>query len=166
MIQHLACLQKFFLTYFFLFWQTAVYEKSLRLSTSAISSGEMSMGRITNHMSTDAMAMLFLFQWLHHLWAIPVQVSVKPYLQVLQHQQLKALKDTQLYCTFLRSQISTMKTKPVFKLYFAKTYLAIELKCIAKHSLTFKESIPLDDSFSMLKPRDAKTIHGRHIFLL
>ncbi|XP_072025400.1 ATP-binding cassette sub-family C member 9-like [Amphiura filiformis] len=56
--------------------QTTVYEKSLRLSTYAISGGEMTMGRITNHMSTDATAMLFLFQWLHHLWAIPIQVVV------------------------------------------------------------------------------------------
>ena len=55
-------------------FQTTVYEKSLRLSTFATTGGLMTVGQITNHMSTDAMNLYFMFQWINTLLAIPVQV--------------------------------------------------------------------------------------------
>ena len=56
--------------------QTMVYEKSLRLSTYATTGGMMTMGEITNHMSTDAMAIMYSFQTIHYLITIPIQVRV------------------------------------------------------------------------------------------
>ncbi|XP_038059425.1 ATP-binding cassette sub-family C member 9-like [Patiria miniata] len=56
--------------------QTMVYEKALRLSTYATTGGKMTMGQITNHMSTDAMAVLYMFQTFHYLWAIPIQITM------------------------------------------------------------------------------------------
>ena len=61
--------------YIFFISQTMVYEKSLRLSTFATTGGMMTMGQITNHMSTDAMAVLFMFQTIHYLVTIPIQVK-------------------------------------------------------------------------------------------
>ena len=51
-----------------------VYEKSLRLSTVATTGGTMDMGQITNHMSSDPIAMFFMFQMVNNLWVVPVQV--------------------------------------------------------------------------------------------
>ncbi|XP_030828553.1 ATP-binding cassette sub-family C member 9 isoform X2 [Strongylocentrotus purpuratus] len=65
--------------------QTMVYEKSLRLSTYATTGGMMTMGQITNHMSTDAMSLLFCFQMMHYCWSIPLQITVT---LVLLYQQL------------------------------------------------------------------------------
>ncbi|XP_078001329.1 ATP-binding cassette sub-family C member 9-like [Glandiceps talaboti] len=56
--------------------QSHVYEKSLRLSSWTVSSGEMTMGLITNHMSTDAMAI----QW---WWRMTVIASSIPYQLIL-----------------------------------------------------------------------------------
>ena len=52
-----------------------VFDKSLRLSTYAMSGGSMTVGEITNHMSTDAMNVLFFCQRMHYLWAVPFKVS-------------------------------------------------------------------------------------------
>ncbi|XP_071504808.1 ATP-binding cassette sub-family C member 9-like [Diadema antillarum] len=65
--------------------QTMVYEKSLRLSTYATTGGMMTMGQITNHMSTDAMSLLFCFQMMHYCWSIPLQIVIT---LVLLYQQL------------------------------------------------------------------------------
>ncbi|XP_071805798.1 ATP-binding cassette sub-family C member 9-like [Asterias amurensis] len=56
--------------------QTMVYEKALRLSTYATTGGKMTMGQITNHMSTDAMAVLYMFQTFYYLFSIPIQITV------------------------------------------------------------------------------------------
>ncbi|KAJ8047637.1 ATP-binding cassette sub-family C member 8 [Holothuria leucospilota] len=55
--------------------QAAVYNKALRLSTWTISGGEMTTGQITNHMSVDATNILNCFQWIHYIWAIPLQLA-------------------------------------------------------------------------------------------
>ena len=57
-----------------------VYEKALRLSTYATTGGKMTMGQITNHMSTDAMAVLYMFQTFYYLFSIPIQVGRPKYL--------------------------------------------------------------------------------------
>ena len=57
------------------FLQTVIYDKSLRLSTYALTGGSMTVGHVTNHMSTDAMNLLFYFQKMHFIWAIPFQVG-------------------------------------------------------------------------------------------
>ncbi|XP_070560016.1 ATP-binding cassette sub-family C member 9-like [Ptychodera flava] len=56
--------------------QTFVYEKSLHLSSWTISSGEMTMGQITNHMSVDANTLLYFFQTVHYIWSVPYQIAV------------------------------------------------------------------------------------------
>ncbi|XP_033123425.1 ATP-binding cassette sub-family C member 9-like isoform X2 [Anneissia japonica] len=56
--------------------QAVVYEKSLALSTFAITGGAMTMGQITNHMSTDAMSLVYIFQLGNQLWSIPVIIAV------------------------------------------------------------------------------------------
>ncbi|XP_022081543.1 ATP-binding cassette sub-family C member 9-like [Acanthaster planci] len=56
--------------------QGLVYQKALRLSTYATTGGMMTVGQITNHMSTDAMNVLFMFQTINYLWSIPMQVVV------------------------------------------------------------------------------------------
>ena len=52
-----------------------MYEKSLRMSTFATTGGMMTIGQITNHMSTDAMNILYMFQTINYMWSIPIQVS-------------------------------------------------------------------------------------------
>ena len=52
-----------------------VYEKSLSLSTFATTGGAMTIGQITNHMSTDSMNLLFMFQFFQFLWTVPFLVS-------------------------------------------------------------------------------------------
>ncbi|XP_033647488.1 ATP-binding cassette sub-family C member 9-like [Asterias rubens] len=59
--------------------QSMVYEKSLSLSTFATTGGDMTVGQITNHMSTDPMNLLYMFQYFHFLWTVPFLVSVVIY---------------------------------------------------------------------------------------
>ena len=54
-----------------------VYEKSLSLSTFATTGGDMTVGQITNHMSTDPMNLLYMFQYFHFLWTVPFLVRDK-----------------------------------------------------------------------------------------
>ncbi|XP_077995245.1 ATP-binding cassette sub-family C member 9-like [Glandiceps talaboti] len=56
--------------------QSFVYEKSLHLSSWTMASGEMTMGQITNHMSTDPLAILWFMQFVHYLWSVPYQLIV------------------------------------------------------------------------------------------
>ena len=51
-----------------------VFEKSLRVSTFVISSGEMTTGQITNHMSTDAMNIFTMAQYIIWMVTVPIQV--------------------------------------------------------------------------------------------
>ena len=51
-----------------------VYEKSLRLSTYAMSGGMMTTGQITNHMSVDAQSVMFSFFLAIAIWATPLKV--------------------------------------------------------------------------------------------
>ena len=51
-----------------------VYEKSLRLSTYAMSGGMMTQGQITNHMSLDATNIQQFFNWGNELWTTPIKV--------------------------------------------------------------------------------------------
>ncbi|XP_022105344.1 ATP-binding cassette sub-family C member 9-like [Acanthaster planci] len=60
--------------------QTMVYEKSLSLSTFASIGEEMTTGQITNHMSTDAMNLLYMFQNFHFVWTVPFVVALVLYL--------------------------------------------------------------------------------------
>ncbi|XP_077982708.1 ATP-binding cassette sub-family C member 9-like [Glandiceps talaboti] len=53
--------------------QSHVYEKSLRLSSWTVSSGEMTIGLITNHMSTDALAIQWWWQYTVIAASIPYQ---------------------------------------------------------------------------------------------
>ncbi|XP_038068619.1 ATP-binding cassette sub-family C member 9-like [Patiria miniata] len=64
--------------------QAMVYEKSLRLSTVAISSGEMHMGQITNHMSVDQDSIQYMFQNINMAIAAPIQIVVNLVLLYLQ----------------------------------------------------------------------------------
>ncbi|XP_072031466.1 ATP-binding cassette sub-family C member 9-like isoform X2 [Amphiura filiformis] len=65
--------------------QTMVYDKALRLSSYSISGGSMTLGQITNHMSTDAFNMFYFCQRIHYLWAVPfrlITITTLLYLQV------------------------------------------------------------------------------------
>ncbi|XP_071484824.1 ATP-binding cassette sub-family C member 9-like [Diadema antillarum] len=55
--------------------QSVVYEKSLRLSTYAMSGGMMTMGQITNHMSVDANNVMMFFMLGNEVWATPVKIA-------------------------------------------------------------------------------------------
>ncbi|XP_054751628.2 ATP-binding cassette sub-family C member 9-like isoform X1 [Lytechinus pictus] len=67
--------------------QSLVYEKSLRLSTYAMSGGMMSMGQVTNHMSVDATNLQFFFNFGNELWIIPIRIALT---LVLLYMQLGA----------------------------------------------------------------------------
>ncbi|XP_022093816.1 ATP-binding cassette sub-family C member 9-like isoform X2 [Acanthaster planci] len=56
--------------------QTMVFEKSLRISTFVISSGEMTTGQIANHMSTDAVNIFTMMIYICWMVTVPVQVFV------------------------------------------------------------------------------------------
>ncbi|XP_041459434.1 ATP-binding cassette sub-family C member 9-like isoform X1 [Lytechinus variegatus] len=64
--------------------QSMVYEKSLRLSTYAMSGGMMTMGQVTNHMSLDATNVQQFFNWANELWTIPIKFAVTLYLLYLE----------------------------------------------------------------------------------
>ena len=51
-----------------------VYEKSLQLSTYHLSSGAMSTGHVTNHISVDAYNIMYFFYNFNETWAIPIKV--------------------------------------------------------------------------------------------
>ncbi|XP_038053890.1 ATP-binding cassette sub-family C member 9-like isoform X2 [Patiria miniata] len=51
--------------------QTVVYEKSLRLRTFCQGKGSLNVGRITNHMSTDADNIFNFFLSMHQAWIMP-----------------------------------------------------------------------------------------------
>ncbi|XP_070557297.1 ATP-binding cassette sub-family C member 8-like [Ptychodera flava] len=56
--------------------QAFTYEKSLHLSTSSLSSGDMTVGQITNHMSVDATAIFWFTMYQPWLWTGPIMVVV------------------------------------------------------------------------------------------
>ncbi|XP_030828521.1 ATP-binding cassette sub-family C member 8 [Strongylocentrotus purpuratus] len=56
--------------------QSMVYEKSLRLSTYAMSGGVMTMGQVTNHMSVDAANVQFFFDRGNELWVVPFRITL------------------------------------------------------------------------------------------
>ncbi|XP_038050112.1 ATP-binding cassette sub-family C member 9-like isoform X2 [Patiria miniata] len=64
--------------------QTMVFEKSLRISTFVLSSGEMTTGQITNHMSTDAMNVSGMVEFLCWMLTMPIQVGVTVMLLIFQ----------------------------------------------------------------------------------
>ena len=55
--------------------QTAVYDKSLRLASYTLSSGSLTVGQITNHMSVDAINVLEAFQIIFYLFSVPYLVG-------------------------------------------------------------------------------------------
>ena len=56
--------------------QTMIFDKSLHLSSSTHSGGGMTAGQITNHMTVDAMNVLFFCQRIHYVWAVPLKVCL------------------------------------------------------------------------------------------
>ncbi|XP_063952995.1 ATP-binding cassette sub-family C member 9-like isoform X1 [Lytechinus pictus] len=64
--------------------QSMVYEKSLRLSTYAMSGGMMTMGQVTNHMSVDAANVQFFFDRGNEVWVAPIRIAVTLVLLYLQ----------------------------------------------------------------------------------
>ncbi|XP_078001424.1 ATP-binding cassette sub-family C member 8-like [Glandiceps talaboti] len=56
--------------------QAHLYEKSLHLSSSTLSSGEMTVGKITNHMAVDTMAIQICVEYVVFLATLPYQVIV------------------------------------------------------------------------------------------
>ncbi|XP_070557451.1 ATP-binding cassette sub-family C member 9-like [Ptychodera flava] len=59
--------------------QAFIYDKSLRLSTWTLSSGDMAIGQITNHMSVDALSIHWFTIGHTWIWPIPYQASVKSF---------------------------------------------------------------------------------------
>ncbi|XP_041460450.1 ATP-binding cassette sub-family C member 9-like isoform X1 [Lytechinus variegatus] len=64
--------------------QSTIYEKSLRLSTYAMTGGSMTMGQITNHMSVDANNIMFFFMFANEVWATPFKLIVSVVLLYLE----------------------------------------------------------------------------------
>ncbi|XP_022104006.1 ATP-binding cassette sub-family C member 9-like [Acanthaster planci] len=56
--------------------QVAVYDKTLRLSSHTLTSGEMTTGQITNYMSVDAQNIQTMFEFVHYAYSIPIQITV------------------------------------------------------------------------------------------
>ncbi|XP_070559514.1 ATP-binding cassette sub-family C member 9-like isoform X2 [Ptychodera flava] len=56
--------------------QAFIYDKSLRLSTWSLSSGDMAIGQITNHMSVDALSIHWFTLGHIWIWPIPYQITV------------------------------------------------------------------------------------------
>ncbi len=55
--------------------QSMIYEKSLRISVTTISSGAMTMGEINNHISTDAQNMGYFLNFGLNALTLPIMVS-------------------------------------------------------------------------------------------
>ncbi|XP_072031468.1 ATP-binding cassette sub-family C member 9-like [Amphiura filiformis] len=99
--------------------QTMVYDKALRLSSYTISGGSMTVGQITNHMSTDAFNLFFFCQRMHYLWAVPLRlitVTAMLYLQV-DLATFLALGTILIFVPvqLITAQIQTKKQKLVMK---------------------------------------------------
>ena len=52
-----------------------IYSKALKLSSLTITGGKTTIGQIMNHMTMDAGFLMFLFFFIHYIWATPVQVG-------------------------------------------------------------------------------------------
>ncbi|XP_038054473.1 ATP-binding cassette sub-family C member 9-like isoform X1 [Patiria miniata] len=56
--------------------QVAVYDKTLRLSSYTLTSGEMTTGQITNFMSVDADNIKTMYEFVHYAYSVPLQIVV------------------------------------------------------------------------------------------
>ena len=54
-----------------------VYEKALRLASFTTSGGQMTMGEISNHMSSDVTNIMLMIQTVNLNWSAPFHVSVE-----------------------------------------------------------------------------------------
>lgn len=62
---------------FFFFFQAMIYNKILRLSTSNMSMGEMTLGQINNLVAIETNQLMWFLFLCPNLWAMPVQVRIK-----------------------------------------------------------------------------------------
>ena len=53
-----------------------IYSKALKLSSLTITSGKQTVGQIMNHMTMDSSFLMWLFFFIHYIWATPVQVDI------------------------------------------------------------------------------------------
>ena len=60
---------------FFPFLQAMIYNKILRLSTSNLSMGEMTLGQINNLVAIETNQLMWFLFLCPKLWAMPVQVD-------------------------------------------------------------------------------------------
>lgn len=60
---------------FFPFLQAMIYNKILRLSTSNLSMGEMTLGQINNLVAIETNQLMWFLFLCPNLWAMPVQVD-------------------------------------------------------------------------------------------
>lgn len=67
--------------------QAMIYNKILRLSTSNMSMGEMTLGQINNLVAIETNQLMWFLFLCPNLWAMPVQVrGARPFLALLLHQ--------------------------------------------------------------------------------
>ncbi|XP_071498097.1 ATP-binding cassette sub-family C member 9-like [Diadema antillarum] len=89
--------------------QSMVYEKSLRLSTFAMSGGMMTMGQVTNHMSVDAANVQFFFDRANELWTVPIRIALTLLLLYIQLREA-AFVGASIFIFVIPSQIIIAKT--------------------------------------------------------
>ncbi|XP_072032683.1 ATP-binding cassette sub-family C member 9-like isoform X2 [Amphiura filiformis] len=99
--------------------QTMVFDKALHLSSYTISGGSMTVGQITNHVSTDAMNIMYFCQRIHYVWAVPLKITlimVLLYFQVGMAAFLAlALLITSICTLFLIGRIQTRTQQKAMK---------------------------------------------------
>lgn len=79
--------------------QTKIYNKIMRLCTSNMSMGEITVGQICNLIAIDTNQLMWFFFLCPNLWAMPVQVRVKQCQKLLLNEPLFCLVFTgYFYC--------------------------------------------------------------------
>lgn len=75
-----------YISFFPFFFQAMIYNKILRLSTSNLSMGEMTLGQINNLVAIETNQLMWFLFLCPNLWAMPVQVDQYKYDSHLQRK--------------------------------------------------------------------------------
>ena len=70
-----------------------IYDKSLKLSTWSLTSGDMTQGQMVNYIAVDSYNLMYLFYFFNYCWAVPIQVS------------MTAFSGFQTFLLFLKSSV-------------------------------------------------------------
>lgn len=84
--------------------QTKIYNKIMRLCTSNISMGELTVGQICNLVAIDTNQLMWFFFLCPNLWAMPVQVGKRLSAGCSSHRCRCILRRVFIDCTRVKLQ--------------------------------------------------------------